>query len=79
VFIQSIVARIAYLSSDVIISVQSAQAVESKFSTHLHRYSGRKDSGLVATSEGGVPEVRFFGNSVNIHMLSTNRYQDIKY
>lgn len=77
--IQSIVARIAYLSSDVIISVQPAQAVESEFSTHLHRYSGRKDSGLVATSEGGVPEVRFFGNSVNIHMLSTNRYQDIKY
>jgi hypothetical protein len=79
VLIQSIVARIAYLSSDVIISVQPAQAVESEFSTHLHRYSGRKDSGLVATSEGGVPEVRFFGNSVNIHMLSTNRYQDIKY
>jgi hypothetical protein len=52
------VARIAYLSSDVIISVQPAQAVESQFSTHLHRYSGRKDSGLVATSEGGVPEVR---------------------
>ncbi len=52
-------ARIAYLSSDVIISVQPAQAVESEFSTHLHRYAGRKDSGLVATSEGGVPEVRF--------------------
>jgi sulfite reductase (NADPH) hemoprotein beta-component len=52
------VARIAYLSSDVIVSVQPAYAIESEFSAHLHRYAGRKDSGLVATSEGGVPEVK---------------------
>lgn len=40
-------------------SVQPAQGVESEFSAHLHRYAGQKDSSLVATSEGGVPEVRF--------------------
>ncbi|KAI9745595.1 MAG: hypothetical protein M1818_001129 [Claussenomyces sp. TS43310] len=55
---QEAVARIAYLASDVIISVQPAQATESEFSAHLHRYAGRKDSSLVATGDGGVPEIR---------------------
>jgi hypothetical protein len=52
-----IVARIAYLSSDVIVSVQPAQSIESEFSSHLHRYAGRGDKSLVAASESGVPEV----------------------
>jgi sulfite reductase (NADPH) hemoprotein beta-component len=51
------VARIAYLASDVIVSVQPAQAIESEFSSHLHRYSGRKDRSLVAATGDGVPEV----------------------
>jgi sulfite reductase (NADPH) hemoprotein beta-component len=51
------VARIAYLSSDVIVSVQAAQSIESEFSSHLKRYAGRKDRSLVAASESGVPEV----------------------
>jgi len=51
------VARIAYLSSDVIVSVQPAQSIESEFSLHLRRYAGRKDKGLVAATENGVPEV----------------------
>jgi len=51
------VARIAYLSSDLIVSVQPAQSIESEFSSHLHRYAGRKDPNLVATTEGSVPEV----------------------
>jgi sulfite reductase (NADPH) hemoprotein beta-component len=51
------VARIAYLSSDVIVSVQAAQSIESAFSSHLRRYAGRKDRGLVAASVDGVPEV----------------------
>ncbi|KAG9228728.1 hypothetical protein BJ875DRAFT_476783 [Amylocarpus encephaloides] len=51
------VARISYLSSDVIVSVQSAQSIESEFSSHLRRYAGRKDRGLVASSESGVPEI----------------------
>lgn len=50
------VARIAYLSSDVIISVQAAQSIESKFSSYLHRYAGRKDSSIVAIK--GVPEIQ---------------------
>ncbi|KAL2070549.1 hypothetical protein VTL71DRAFT_13575 [Oculimacula yallundae] len=52
------VARIAYLSSDVIVSVQPAQSIESEFSSHLHRYAGRKDPNLVATTEGSVPEIQ---------------------
>lgn len=54
-----IVARIAYLSSDVIVSVQPAQSIESEFSPHLRRYAGRKDKSLVAANESGVPEVMF--------------------
>ena len=66
-------ARIAYLSSDVIVSVQPAQSIDSAFSVHLNRYAGRKDQSLVATADHGVPEVcasvslshltRFFANS----------------
>ncbi|TGO65748.1 hypothetical protein BCON_0001g00640 [Botryotinia convoluta] len=52
------VARIAYLSSDVIISVQPAHSIESEFSSHLHRYAGRKDLSLVAANESGVPELQ---------------------
>ncbi|KIN00247.1 hypothetical protein OIDMADRAFT_145746 [Oidiodendron maius Zn] len=52
------VARIAYLSSDVIVSVQEAQSIESAFSSHLRRYAGRKDRGLVAASLDGVPEIQ---------------------
>ncbi|TVY24547.1 Sulfite reductase [NADPH] subunit beta [Lachnellula hyalina] len=52
------VARIAYLSSDVIVSVQPAQSIESEFSRHLRRYAGRKDRSLVAANENGVPEIQ---------------------
>ncbi|KAM3074610.1 Sulfite reductase [NADPH] subunit beta [Clarireedia jacksonii] len=52
------VARIAYLSSDVIVSVQAAQSIESEFSSHLKRYAGRKDRSLVAATESGVPELQ---------------------
>lgn len=54
-------ARIAYLSSDVIVSVQPSQAEDSAFSSHLHRFAARGDVSLVATApggkSGGVPEV----------------------
>ncbi|PQE17267.1 sulfite reductase beta subunit protein [Rutstroemia sp. NJR-2017a BVV2] len=52
------VARIAYLSSDVIVSVQAAQSIESEFSSHLKRYAGRNDRSLVAARESGVPELQ---------------------
>ncbi|KAI5923660.1 sulfite reductase [Camillea tinctor] len=51
------VARIAYLASDVIVSVQPSQAEDSAFSSHLKRYASRKDASLVAKSEGSVPEI----------------------
>ncbi|KAJ2970061.1 hypothetical protein NQ176_g8361 [Zarea fungicola] len=54
---QEAVARIAYLASDVVISVQASLATDSEFSSHLKRYAGRKDQGLVAASEGAVPKI----------------------
>jgi sulfite reductase (NADPH) hemoprotein beta-component len=51
------VARIAYLSSDVVVSVQPAIGTDSEFSSHLNRYASRKDSSLVAQSADTVPEV----------------------
>ncbi|KAI1325514.1 sulfite reductase [Xylariaceae sp. FL0255] len=51
------VARIAYLTSDVIVSVQPAQETESAFSSHLKRYATRKDRGLIAKGKDGVPEI----------------------
>ncbi|KAL7814271.1 hypothetical protein V8C44DRAFT_326264 [Trichoderma aethiopicum] len=52
-------ARIAYLASDVVISVQPSLAADSEFSSHLKRFSGRKDRGIVAATEDTVPEVSF--------------------
>ncbi|OAA46164.1 sulfite reductase beta subunit [Metarhizium rileyi] len=52
------VARIAYLSSDVIVSVQPSLATDSAFSTHLKRYFSRNDRGLVASGTDAVPDVQ---------------------
>jgi sulfite reductase (NADPH) hemoprotein beta-component len=52
------VARISYLCSDVIVSVQSSLASESNFSSHLKRYAGRKDQGLVAQGPDAVPDIQ---------------------
>ncbi|KAM0352480.1 hypothetical protein ACHAPU_002148 [Fusarium lateritium] len=51
------VARIAYLASDVVVSVQPAIGTDSEFSSHLNRYAGRKDSSLVAQSADTVPQI----------------------
>lgn len=48
------VARVAYLSSDVVISVQPQLAIDSEFSKHLQTFSQNKASGLATA---GVPEV----------------------
>ena len=53
----SVVARIAYLSSDVIISVQPAQSIDSEFSKYLHEFVERKAPSLVAKNEAHLPEV----------------------
>ncbi|OAA50816.1 sulfite reductase beta subunit [Beauveria brongniartii RCEF 3172] len=51
------VARIAYLASDVVVSVQPSLASDSEFSTHLKRYATRKDRSLVAAGAGAVPHI----------------------
>lgn len=53
------VSRIAYLASDVIVSVQPAQGQDSAYSSHLNRYAARRDPGLVSRAEGAIPEVSF--------------------
>jgi sulfite reductase (NADPH) hemoprotein beta-component len=50
-----IVARVSYLASDVVISVQPAQATDSSFSSHLKTYAERKDASVVAAN--GTPEI----------------------
>ncbi|KAB5523977.1 hypothetical protein GE09DRAFT_485886 [Coniochaeta sp. 2T2.1] len=52
------VARIAYLASDVVVSVQPSLAVDSAFSSHLKRYVARKDRSLVASTSDNVPDVQ---------------------
>ncbi|KAI1202071.1 sulfite reductase [Nemania serpens] len=52
------VARIAYLASDVIVSVQPAQGQDSAYSSHLKRYAARGDPGLVSRADGAIPEVQ---------------------
>ncbi|KAK3687225.1 thiamine diphosphate-binding protein [Podospora appendiculata] len=51
------VARIAYLASDVVVSVQPSLATDSEFSSHLKRFVNRKDQSLVAKSADAVPEI----------------------
>jgi hypothetical protein len=52
------VARIAYVSSDVVISVQPSLDQDSEFSAHLRSFLDGKAPSLVAK---GVPEVCIFG------------------
>jgi sulfite reductase (NADPH) hemoprotein beta-component len=49
------VARIAYLSSDVVLSVQPSLALDSDFSQHLHRFASNKAKSHVSRT---VPEVQ---------------------
>ncbi|EMR63728.1 putative sulfite reductase beta subunit protein [Eutypa lata UCREL1] len=51
------VARIAYLASDVVVSVQPSHGQDSAFSSHLKTYAGRKDRGVVSKAPGAVPEI----------------------
>ncbi|KAI1828636.1 sulfite reductase [Xylaria intraflava] len=56
--LEEAVARVAYLSSDVVVSVQLAQGQDSAYSSHLKRYAARRDPGLVAKTEDAVPEIQ---------------------
>jgi len=42
-----------------VISVQPAQAIDSEFSKVLRLSSAKKVPGIVAATEGSIPEVRF--------------------
>ena len=53
----SIVASIAYTLSNVVISVQPAQAVHSEFSPTLDTLANRKIGGVVASASNSLPEV----------------------
>ncbi|KAJ3492407.1 hypothetical protein NLG97_g5419 [Lecanicillium saksenae] len=59
------VARIAYLASDVIVSVQPSLAADSEFSSHLKRYAARKDQSLVAAGAGAVPDSAMNSSSLS--------------
>ncbi|CAK7198129.1 Sulfite reductase [NADPH] subunit beta [Sporothrix eucalyptigena] len=52
------VARIAYLASDVIISVQPSLATDSEFSAHLKSLAQAKTPSIVASSDNGLPEIQ---------------------
>ncbi|KAI9667918.1 MAG: hypothetical protein M1821_000738 [Bathelium mastoideum] len=51
-------ARIAYLASDLVISVQPSLAIDSEFSTFLRSYAERKAPGIVSKSAPEVGAVR---------------------
>lgn len=53
----SAVARIAYLASDVVISVQPSLATDSEFSAQLKKHVERKDQSLVASGPDAIPAV----------------------
>ncbi|KKA26112.1 hypothetical protein TD95_003121, partial [Thielaviopsis punctulata] len=53
----SAVARIAYLSSDVVVSVQPSLDSDSEFSSHLKRYESQQTKNFVSSSESGVTEI----------------------
>ncbi|KAK4494788.1 hypothetical protein PRZ48_014144 [Zasmidium cellare] len=52
------VARIAYLSSDAVVSVQPSLAVDSEFSTHLKQYAAKEASSIVCRQTPEVHSVR---------------------
>ncbi|KAI6282295.1 hypothetical protein MCOR27_000240 [Pyricularia oryzae] len=52
------VARIAYISSDVVISVQPSLATETDFSRYLKSAAARKEPSLVAKNPNNVPEIQ---------------------
>ncbi|KAK5998110.1 Sulfite reductase subunit beta [Cladobotryum mycophilum] len=58
-------ARIAYLSSDVVISVQPSLSTDSEFSSHLKQIAGRKEQGIVAATEDAAPEIQYIRHNTD--------------
>lgn len=68
----SAVARIAYLASDVVVSVQPSLATDSEFSAQLKKQVSRKDQSLVATGLDAVPAVsRLFATTLSTNLACT--------
>ncbi|KAI9679293.1 MAG: hypothetical protein M1817_005313 [Caeruleum heppii] len=59
------VARIAYLSSDIVLSVQPAQSADSNFSSLFHAWSSQKHPGLISKSNRSPPEIRAIRHNVD--------------
>ncbi|KOS20684.1 Sulfite reductase subunit beta [Escovopsis weberi] len=59
------VARIAYLASDVVLSVQPALNSDSEFSSHLKSIAGRRDQGIVAATEDAIPEIQYIRHNTD--------------
>ncbi|KAL2145679.1 hypothetical protein VTI28DRAFT_6554 [Corynascus sepedonium] len=55
---QEAVAAIAYLASDVVVSVQPSLASDSEFSGYLKQLAAKKAPGLVAKTSDAVPEIQ---------------------
>ena len=65
------VARIAYVCSDVVLSVQPTLGRDSEFSRHLQNLVARKSLGIVSKQ---VPEVHsLFLERVTIHLSTSDR------
>ncbi|ERT00842.1 sulfite reductase (NADPH) hemoprotein, beta-component [Sporothrix schenckii ATCC 58251] len=52
------VARIAYLASDVVVSVQPSLAADSEFSATLKSFAQAKTASIVANSDDGITEIQ---------------------
>ena len=53
-----VVAAVAYLASDVVVSVQPSLASDSEFSSYLKQLAAKKAPGLVAKTSDAVPEIQ---------------------
>lgn len=58
-------ARIVYLSSDLVLSVQPALSIESEFSANLHALAAQKLPGIVAKDGPEVSHPQAVCSSVN--------------
>ena len=61
-----VVARVAYLSSDIILSVQPALNIDSDFSRQLHQLATRKAPGIIIREPDVSFSVLQLGQSLNL-------------
>lgn len=61
-----VVARVAYLSSDIVLSVQPALNIDSDFSRQLHLLATRKAPGIITREPDVSCSVLPLGQSLNL-------------